>query len=388
MKRSIAALLLSAAALIALIFVLRDPSRSPLPGSGATALSAPAAPDAAPPPPHEEPPPSATQLSRQLAVLLTEFRTLAGDSAGLARRVGLLRETKRVALSAEPSAAATVIVAALKAGDDAATGLGFVVGVGATLSEAPSYRTALIDLLGQVDPHAAAAHARTFLRDPAVTSDEYAIALRNLAHGPRAEFPLAEIRGAFSSMLSREDWRSQPTAGFLEAFDAAVETSAFTELVPLIVHTGAAPESPVIRAAFIAADRVMLSDPATVIATFRSDPDALASAPYHRASLLSRLDVRDPSQRALLEAYLLRADHAPGEVDYFLEVFPNGNAFVGRTLVTRGSVSGPDMGAVSRLDEATAAVVRSWMSSPDFSLRQDALRRVLDRLEKTSLPSP
>lgn len=323
---------------------------------------------------------SGVDLAAPLARLLTELRAGAGDSSRGARHADLLRETKRAALSGEPSSAARAIVAALESGEDAPTGLGFLVGAGGAMSETPTYRTALLDLLGLVDPRAAARHARDLLRDPAVSPDEYAIALRNLANGPREEFPVDELRSAFAAMLAREDWRSAPTNGFLEAFDAAVESSAFAEIAPLINDPGDAAESPVGRAAFIAADRIMLSDPPSVVAAFRGDPQILASAPFHRASLLSRLDVREPAQQTLLRDYLLRSDHAPGELDYFLDVFPNGNAFVGYTLITRGAVAGPDMAAISRLDAATANTLRSWISQPAFAARADELRRVLSRL--------
>jgi hypothetical protein len=117
-----------------------------------------------------------------------------------------------------------------------------------------------------------------------------------------------------------------------------------------------------------------------VVAAFRADPRVLSSAPFHRASLLSRLDVREPLQQALLGDYLLRSDHAPGELDYFFDVFPNGNAFVGYTLITRGAVAGPDAAAMSRLDAATVNILRSWATQPSFAARADGLRRVVERL--------
>lgn len=386
-KNAVALTLTAAVALLCGVLLIRGPSRlnetslpaSPHPAalsSNSSALS------------EMETPLPSTDLPRKLEQVLTALRAGRHDGAPIAGHARLLREIKSLALSEEPTTAAEAIINALAGKNDALTGLGFVVGGGGVLLEAPTFRTALLDILGQVEPFAAAAHARVAVLDPTITPDEYAVALRNLAHGPRDKFSAAEVRTAFSRMLSRRDWRNHPTSGFLEAFDTAVETSAFDEIAPLIVDPGGAPESLVSRAAFIAADRIMLKNPATVVQSFRAHPAVLASAPFHRASLLSRLDVREPEQLALLEDYLLGNHQAPGELEYFLDIFPNGNAFVGNSLITRGGVTAPDIESVARADAAALRALHRWISLPAFSTEIPRLDRVINRLEAASRPSP
>jgi hypothetical protein len=389
MKKFLFAVAAVAAVMVLAVFLFPPPSAHRAPASPAAVPDESSAGEPLEPPDagHEDQR-SAAGFSRALTRVLAELRDGTAGAATDARRAELFHEMKRAALAAEPSSAADAIVAALDAGDDAGTGLGFVVGAGGAMTETPTYRTALLDVLGQVDPRAAALHARRLLRDPSVSPDEYAIALRNLAHGPREEFTVAEIRTAFAAMVARQDWRADPTTGFLEAFDAAVEASAFAEIAPLLVDPGEAAETPLVRAAFIAADRIMLSDPGAVVSALAADPRILSSAPFHRASLLSRLDVRDPSQQALLKEYLLRFEHAPDELDYFFDVFPNGNAFVGYSLVTRGAVGGPDEAAVSRFDEVTVGTLRNWLSLPEFSARSEGLGGVIRRLTGSGPTDP
>lgn len=76
--------------------------------------------------------------------------------------------------------AAEALIAELQTGRDLETGLQFVVGAEGVLDEAPSYRSALLDLLGQTDPEAALHFSQSILENTQ-SPDEYALALRNVA---------------------------------------------------------------------------------------------------------------------------------------------------------------------------------------------------------------
>lgn len=65
---------------------------------------------------------------------------------------------------------------------DATTHLGFKVGGGGWLDEAPTLRTFLLDELARLDPAAAADYARVILGGMD-SPDEWAVALRDLAAG-------------------------------------------------------------------------------------------------------------------------------------------------------------------------------------------------------------
>ncbi len=97
-----------------------------------------------------------------------------------------------------------------------------------------------------------------------------------------------------------------------------------------ISQQGLANENPsAARAAFMSLDRMTLRDPSLLSAAFGSDPAWMDFAPKPRASLMSRLDITDPGQQVLFLQYLSKTSHGPGEMDYFAEIFPNGN-FPGR----------------------------------------------------------
>jgi hypothetical protein len=319
--------------------------------------------------------PTSVQVREELLGLLSKLR--AGTPADEVRAA--LRRAKKVVHAASPDEAAGAIIELLESGLDAGTGLAFVVGPEGVMEESPTWRTALLDFLGQTDPTQFIAYSRVLMATTA-SSDEYALSLRNLGWGNVNGRFDGEIRDHFAAMLNRSAWYEQPTVGYLEAFDLAVESGAVNELASVLRAPGAEGELAVSRAAFVALDRLMLRSPEMLVDKFLTDPGFLSSTPLHRASLLARLDVREPEQSELLSTYLQRGDHASGELEYFADLFPNGNCFTSHRLVTAPEASG-SIADMTELDRATLEALREWSVKPEFAARRGELSAVIERLE-------
>lgn len=298
--------------------------------------------------------------------------------------LAILAELRQALLSQPEDTTAAAIYAFLRSREDTPTGLGFVVGPDGVLEQAPTMRTALMEILPALNPNLALEVAREVM-DEFTTQDEYALSLRNMAWNDYQGDLLPESIDRFSQMLDREEWLSNPSAGFLEAFDTAVavgNTRALLE-VTSVVGIDLRPQrtSPLDRASFIAMDRIVTRDPGVLAEVYDADPAFLADRPGHRASMLSRLDVADADQARLLVDYLNRSDHGPGELEYFSDLFPNGNYIYGNRLITADEVT-PSIAQRVELDRAILAKIpelRQQISSA-------AGQQVLDRVEQRLLP--
>jgi hypothetical protein len=290
-----------------------------------------------------------------------------------------LARLKELVHEADPHEAAAALILALETGLDEPTGLRFTVGPEGVMDESPTYRTALLDLLGQTEPEASADYALVIMTDTS-SADEYALALRNLAWTDFEGSLIGELDSYLAAMLGRPEWMSNPTAGFLEAFDCAVFVGAAEQMVPLLEPPSGQGESATGHAAFVALDRMMLSDAQSITAKFRTDPQFMAQTPFHRASLLSRLDIRDADQAAVVKDYLLRQDHAPEELEYFTEVFPNKNSFASHRLIT-GWEDGFSIAEIDAGDAAALPILRDWLASPELGFRKTELQAMIGRLE-------
>lgn len=250
----------------------------------------------------------------------------------------------------EEEAAAAAIIEFLKTGADTSLGLPFTVGPDGMMNAVPTLRIALLDLLPALDPLAALQVARDIMAKP-TSPDEYALALRNLAWNDLDGDLRNELSARFLDLL-KTPWLDQPSAGFLEAFDIAVEvggTPMFDRLVSLALEAKSNPATS--RATFLSLDRMVLRDPALLQTALSTNADWMDFAPQQRASLISRLDITQPEQRDLFRRYLSSTRHAAGELDYFAKIFPNGNFLYGHRLVTTDD-------ATPTIDEIAAADVR------------------------------
>jgi hypothetical protein len=327
-------------------------------------------------------------------ILRREFRRFLQDlRAGLSRGEALdrLRGLKTQVHDAPPDIAAAAIIAELRTGEDAATGLRYAVGEEGVMSETPSYRTALLDLLGQTDPAQSEKFSRELMANTNL-ADEYSLGLRNLAWANFGGQLDNELRGYFSAMVARDDWRRNPTSGFLEAFDVVVATQSVDQAVDIFrdVPASAAKEDLLVgRAAFVALDRLMVANPSKLVEAFRANPELLSDEPVHRASIMSRLDVRQSDQAALLRDYLKNREHGAGELEYFADIFPNANYFSSHRLITPRQ-SGLSISEVDQLDRATAQILVAWLSDPELSNSAPFLQSIITRLEsftRSSSPS-
>jgi len=324
-----------------------------------------------------------SQVLRRLSSIVSELRKGAAPSKVLQ----LLDELRRLIRTLPPERAAAALIAFLETGEDQPTGLDFEIGGEGVMKETPTVRTAVLDLLGQTDPSQSVAYCRTLLRSTA-SADEYALALRNLGWSCPALVGRDELARDFRDMLARNEWISQPSRGFLEAFDVAVVAGAVDAVAPLLSDRPLGePEPPLSRAAFVALDRMMLSQPELVVGNFKGDPSFLAQAPFHRASIMARLDPRVSGQKELLESYLLRTNHAAGEIEYFSEVFPNPNRFSSNRLVT-GAEKGGSMVSQDAVDRAVLEVFEQWSSDPRFVSAKATIASVMDRLQSGDARHP
>lgn len=260
--------------------------------------------------------------------------------------------------------ASTGLTAFLDSGADASTGAPFRVGPGGALSSAPTWRVAALDLLGEIDTEAAAAYARRIFAESS-SADEWALALRNygrvLEHPAEDAYFTARVR----DLLGSEEWRSSPTAGYFEAFDAVVYSGRPEWVGELAEVMEAGADSPLAQAAAIAQESFAARHPRAATEGFRvlAEQNLDGMRPL-RASAFARLDARLESDRRELADYVRQLEASSGdarsELDYFLRLYPNANYFVGNFLLTEAPLV--TMEEQAQIDAAALAMLRDWQS--------------------------
>jgi hypothetical protein len=229
------------------------------------------------------------------------------NSRDVADSLAILKELRDGIRAADPANAASAIHDFLKSGHDIATRLPFVVASGGVMETTPTFRTALLDLAPALDPALALRISREIM-DSKNSPDEFALALRNLAWNDLDGDSTNELSDRFKQMIETNDWSSNPSAGFLEALDAAVEIAdgnVFGAMLGLGARANSELGTALSRASLVALDRMVLRDPSLLVNSFVLDPGMSGIAPDQRASLMSRLDLGDPAQRDLFSRYLM-----------------------------------------------------------------------------------
>ena len=333
------------------------------------------------PPEASKPPGSTASPEARVAALIRDSAEAIRANRDLAQASTLLNALRNGLRQAPEEAAAVAIVAFLKSREDAATGLPFAVGPDGMMEVVPSLRLALLDLLPSLDPLAALEMARAIM-DQRTSPDEYALALRNMAWNDLDGDLRDELTGRFMDLL-KSPWLEKPSAGFLEAFDIAVEVGGgpmFDRIVALASEATAKSNTAASRAAFMSLDRMIVRDRGLLTAAFSADGGWLDFAPLQRASLMSRLDITEPGQREVFSRYLAATSHAAGELEYFAKVFPNENFLYGHRLVTADEatptideVKAADARVLGELDALEATV-------PDAA--KGAIRTIRERLKR------
>lgn len=292
-------------------------------------------------------------------------------------RDGLLKQLREQLMSPDSKAEAVrAILEFLHSGRDASTGLAFRVGQGHTLAESPTLRTALLDWLGQLDPGSAGQYA-TRIFEAMASPEEYAIALRNFARGLPDQRD--ELRNHFNRLLTFAPWANQPTAGYLESFDVAPYLGDPKLIEPLSAFLAPSAQPPLRHASLVALDRLVLANPRHALAEMLK-PATVNAQPLVRASFFARADVREASQRQLVERYLSSPGVSEAELDKFVRLFPNANRFVSHNLLTDSG--GQSLADLASLDAAALEQVRAWRIEPRFSPLAPRLKQLESRLEE------
>jgi len=300
-----------------------------------------------------------TKLSTLISNCAATFRTNPNSE----QAVLLLRALRDGIRQAPEEEAAAAIVAFLKTGEDAATGLPFAVGPDGMMDVVPTVRLALLDLLPSLDPVVALEVARELMVQR-TSADEFALALRNMAWNDLNGDLRDELSSRFSDLL-KSPWLDQPSAGFLEAFDIAIEvggSSMFDQMVALTGEATAKSNAPVRRAALMTLDRMIVRDGALLTAAYSADPGWMNFAPQQRASLMSRLDITQPGQQSVFSRYIAAPSTEAEELEYFAKIFPNQNFLYGHRLVTADD-STPTIAEVAASDAQVVASLNALEAS-------------------------
>lgn len=277
-----------------------------------------------------------------------------------------------------PSEAREWVLSELEGGKDYSTGADLAIGTDQNLSAWPSYRVYLLDLLHLIDPVAAASRSRELVESSG-SPDEWAVALRNVARADGAGVSAAWLREKSAELLRNEAWRSDPSAGYLNAFDVIVHTE-HTELTPeLLLFCDDLEEKAVRHASFLAVDRLTLARPEVLLPVLAGTVDRHPNSGPMISNLIARADLRDDVQREAVERYLLDPKRTAEEIASFAGVFPNANFHVSSNLLTR--VEGIDGIDLAERDRAALGIVREWIADERFAPLKESLGRIQARLE-------
>jgi hypothetical protein len=303
--------------------------------------------------------------------LLTEIERML-DRLGKRSASGAeLATLKAALLAADPAQAIAAIRAFLRSGQDAATGQDFAVGPGGNLRGTPTLRLMLLDALGQIArkarSNAAAQVAREILEEKA-SSDEWALALRNIAWTePRAQTFLAD---KMREMLRYEPWRMAPSPGMLEALDVVVFTKD-ASFIPDLADARTA-NGELSHAADIALDRLAEAAPLDVLTYLNTHPPLLNDRPFLRADYFAKANLSQGAQRAQIEIYLGRPDISLAEKSTLLKALVTPASFVGDSLVANPVP--PDDGASRR--SALAQTTKDWLDHDRFPTLREPLLEI------------
>jgi len=300
-----------------------------------------------------------------------------GQDAGKSRQQ--LAELRQALASADAAAASVAIRRFLDSGTDSPTGDVFRLGPGGSLVGAPSLRVFLLDLLAKIDPQAAVTYSKQILETPG-SPDEWAVALRIIARLDSAPDTKEFLEQKTVAMLHQESWASNPSTGFLEAFDVAVHLGGIKLLPPLTSFVQQKDNQAVAHAAFLALDRMVIREPATMLDELEQHPELLQGREETRANYFARADVGEAAQRRLVESYMLDATRSPTELNTFAGIFPNANYMISQNLLTENIT--PDRATLARRDVDALRVVGEWLSDPRFASLKPQLLKIQQRLQE------
>jgi len=289
-----------------------------------------------------------------------------------------LEELRKSLENMDPKDASRAIRDFLDSKADAPSHLGFKIGAEGFLSASPSLRVFLLDYLGQIDPKAAAAYAKTILATMD-SPDEWAIALRNCAETDVSPEGRSFVEQKLEEMWKHEPWIREPSVGFLEAFDGAVHLGGTNLIIPLTTLLAMTNNQAVSHAAYLTLDRLTILDAENILAVLDQNPDLMRGRELTRANYFARADVRETRQRDLLESYLLNPSRDANELMKFASLYPNANFMVSHNLMTRSLT--PDHAWIAARDAEALRVVERWIQDSRFERVRPHLHMIQRRLE-------
>lgn len=291
--------------------------------------------------------------------------------------VSSLAERKQELLQMDPAEARDWILQELEIGKDYDTEADLTIGSDGNLSAWPSYCTYLLDLLHLVDPGTAADLSRKLV-ESSQSPDEWAVALRNVAVADNDDETREWLRAKSAALLRNTEWRSDPSAGYLNAFDVMVHTE-YTALTPELLALSDDPDKRAVRhASFLVVDRLTQRRPDVVLPLLADSANRYPNSGRMISNLMARADLREDIQRESVERYLLDSRRTKEELDGFASVFPNANFLVSNNLLT--PVDGLDGIELAERDRAALKVVESWLSEERFAKLRPVLQRSRERL--------
>ena len=316
---------------------------------------------------------------RQEVVPLSDARAPGptGSQASTTQGEARFLELRALLPTLAPEEASRRIQTLLDSGIDAPTGLSFKLEREGLLSESPTLRLYLLDYLARVDRVAAGDYAKKILAEMNAP-EEWAVCLRNYARAFPGPEGAAFLTDKMRQLLNRAPWQTDPTAGYLEAFDVAVYLGG-TELLGDLSQLVQRRNNPALaHAAYLSLDRLTLQDPAPVLDRLQRERALLAGREESRANFIARASMLDPRQRETVEGYLLDPERGPAELHTFAGLFPNANFMLSNNLLTRNDPPSRDM--LVRRDRETLNTVEAWLRDERFQKTRPELERIRSRL--------
>jgi hypothetical protein len=237
-------------------------------------------------------------------------------------------------------------------------------------------RVLLLDLLGRIckttgGPEAAAT-ARA-LMERKTSADEWAVAMRNV--GWATPDDRTYLAAKMREMLRYENWRRQPSGGFLESFDVVVflrDVTFAPELRDLVQGEDKALQ----RAAAIAMDRLSEMSPLDVMNWLNANPNEFSAKPMLRADYFTKADFSQILQKQAVETYLSRSDVQDAEKAKLLNGIAAPGSFAGENLLSAQPPADDPPEKIAALQNT----VREWIQTNRFPLLMPSLLKLQAQL--------
>lgn len=281
---------------------------------------------------------------------------------------------------------ARAILEELAAGRDAKTGLPFRTG-DERIEWPTSWRVFLLDLLGCIDPRAAANYARKHVFSSASSPDEWAVSLRNvmLSYPPAGEQAAKrEVGERLGQMLENKAWRSAPTGGMMEALDFVAHTQNPEGFVPSLQNwlgENANPRPDL--AVQIALERAVIRQPQRLLPALAANNSLLGATPQQRAlraSLMARANLGDVQQAYALASYLRGLQPGSDESEAFFRCFPERRYAVSPGLASQPIV--PTAESALAADEAALDVLPQWQKDPSLAKHYPSIEALIEKVRE------